>query len=200
MKTTMNSVRKALVGVLGLAAGALPGVSTAEVDGYFDWLPAWTQTANACTVDDLSIADAQVSYGGLSFKSGSSASYLYAWCNVTNPLDAESPDGLASRPNWDGLIVGYRDPDGLGTGSRVTATLFRVSRSTGGTASVAQFDSNKWRAVTSWQEGLVEIPSTRKFDFANYEYHVLISLYRSSTAQSPYVTKLRIAPVEEVPH
>jgi hypothetical protein len=189
----------ALSGLASLMALGALATSTAEaaVPGYIDYLPAWSQSANSCAVDDASTGAFLAGYNALSFRSGSTALNLWAWCHVTNPLDTGNPDGLNNRPLWDGLIAGYTDPDGIGTAAGVKATLYRVSRATGGYAAVAAFDSNAWLNKTTWQEGVKTF--TAKLDFLNNDYYVLINLTRTSTAYNPSISGVRIAPVDKIP-
>jgi hypothetical protein len=203
MKNQILNVRGvktlALSGLASLMALGALATSTAEaaVPGYYDFLPAWSQSANSCAVDDVSSAAFLASYNSLSFRIGSTATNLWAWCHVTNPLDTGNPDGLNNRPLWNGLIAGYTDPDGIGTAAGVKATLYRLNRATGGYATISTFDSNAWLNKTTWQEGVKTL--TTKLDFLNYDYYVLINLTRASTAYNPSATSVRLAPVSKIP-
>jgi hypothetical protein len=203
MKNQILSIRGlkslAVSGMASLMALGALGASTAEaaVPGYIDFLPAWSQSANSCAVDDSNTGNFVATYNSLAFKSGSSATNLWAWCHVTNPLDTGNPDGLNNRPLWNGLIAGYRDPDGIGTAAGVKATLYRLNRTTGGYAAIAAFDSNAWLNQTTWQEGLKTFAA--KLDFMNYDYYVLIHLSRTSNAYNPSITSVRLAPVSKIP-
>ncbi len=199
MKThrfTTRSFIKSLA-LAGLATLAASGAQAA-VPGYYDFLPAWDQAAVSCAVDDSSTAHFESSYSTLGFKASSTATNLWAWCHVTNPLDTGNPDGVNGRPGWNGLIAGFTDPDGRDAGANVNATLFRLNRATGGFTSLAAFNSNtNGLNQTTWQEGLKTFST--KLDFLNSDYYVLINLSRTSTALRPSITAVRIAPVSKIP-
>lgn len=199
MKThrfTTRSFIKSLA-LAGLATLAASGAQAAVPD-YYDFLPAWDQAAVSCSIDDSSTADFNSSFTSLSFKGSSKAANLWAWCHVTNPLDTGNPDGVNGRPGWNGLIAGFTDPDGSGTGATVNATLYRLNRTTGGYATVAAFNSNTDALnKTTWQEGVKTF--TTKLDFLGADYYVLINLSRTNTALNPSIAAVRIAPVSKVP-
>lgn len=126
-------------------------------------------------------------------------------CNVTpvydyvpaKPIPQTSPDDFITElpaawvsAKWNALVVGYKDPDGIGTDTRVLATLKRLSRATLAENTVATFDSNKKSAVAQGEE-LVQF--NHAFDFQNYEYYVDISLYRNkATVPTPVAYSARL--------
>lgn len=162
--------------------------------------PIWTHTASSCAVDEDSLAKYQFNNADFSFKgdqtSANSPSIpsvpvpIVVRCNVLNPLD----DSV--NPVWNRLLIGYQDPDGTGTGSRVRALLRRVHRQTGGTATLATFDSNSFAATTRREDFAVVSPM--KLDFLVYEYFVQIELTRRFTGLSsnPLAFKARLALVQ----
>lgn len=126
-------------------------------------------------------------------------------CNVTPVYDyvpaktipASGPDGIAIdvaagwvSAKFNALVVGYKDPDGIGTDTRVLATLKRLNRATLTENTVATFDSNKKPAVVQGEE-LVQF--NHAFDFQNYEYYVDINLYRNkATVPTPVAYSARL--------
>jgi hypothetical protein len=160
----------------------------AEVDGYLDRLPAWTHVGSACAVDEGSLDKFNFASATLSFKSFKSGTVV-ARCNVLNPLDVGNPD-------WNGLIVDYRDPDGKGTAYRVRALLKSLLRSTGSTSTIATFDSNAF-ATTTRVEHLKTF--THTFDFLKYEYYVEIWIDRATTTGSVSLNAVRLARVDFIP-
>jgi hypothetical protein len=158
--------------------------------------PTWTHTASSCAVDEASLTKYQFNNADFSFKgtetSDNSPSIpsvplpIIVRCNVVNPLDS------SVNPLWTTLRIGYQDPDGTGTGSRVRALLRRVHRPTGATTTLATFDSNSSPATTRREETADVSPI--KFDFHSYEYFVQIELTRRFTGLSsnPLAFKARL--------
>ena len=79
--------------------------------------------------------------------------------------------------NWNALVVGYKDPDGVGKEARVLATLRRINRANLADNLVATFDSNKKTSVLQ-TEDVVQFNHT--FDFQKFEYYVEFNLYRNN--------------------
>jgi hypothetical protein len=158
--------------------------------------PIWTHTASSCAVDEESLTKYQFNNADFSFKGTETSDNtpsipsvpvpIIVRCNVVNPLDS------SVNPQWNRLLIGYQDPDGTGTGSRVRALLRRVNRQTGGTATLATFDSNSIAATTRREASAAVSPVT--FDFRSYEYFVQIELTRRFTGlgSNPLAFKARL--------
>jgi hypothetical protein len=173
--------------------------ATAQV---VEFVPAWTAAASTCAPDEGAIGKYGFSYGDFFFN-GSAVSNtstlgpipITVRCNVTNPLDVRGSE--PANPNWDALIVGFQDPDGAGTNSRIVARLVRISRPTGAASIVATLNSGG-DPLTTRHERFVQFNASA-LNFANYEYFVEIYLYRASTAvASPRVYSVRLANVDVV--
>lgn len=198
---------KSIGGAVSLFAVNLvvSGSSQALPFDYIEFLPAYTHVATACTIDEADTSSYTYNLGslgvptGLGFIANSTDLNLYAWCNIANPLDEGNPE-------WNGLIVGFRDPDGTDAKARVRAYLYRVSRVNGVQKLLATFDSNVPSGTNfvqntfNWQEGFTVLPS-RTFNFFQYEYFVMLHLSRKTTApvQYPVVTKFRLAEIQKSP-
>src|SRR5262249_46773793 len=134
--------------------------AAADVPGYFEGGSTWTHTASSCAVDPQHLDKAAFRNADFSFKWQAFSEFIppiggiggyyepiVARCNVLNPLDLGShesnPDPYISNPYWNALIVGYADPDGMGSNTNVVAKLIKVSRPTGTTTTVATFNSDK---------------------------------------------------------
>ena len=166
-------------------------------------LPSWTHTASSCAVDEASLTKYQFNNADFSFKGSETSDNtptipsvpvpIIVRCNVLNPLD----DSV--NPVWNRLFIGYQDPDGTGTGSRVRALLRRVHRQTGAATTVATFDSNN-SIVTTRGEAFAVVSPT-KFDFRGYEYFVQIELTRRFTGLSsnPLAFKARLEHIQCIP-
>jgi|GEM_PF-1141302 len=123
-------------------------------------------------------------------------------CNVTPIYDyvPEVPapsDGFIGTPacwksaDWNALIVGYKDPDGISTKAQVSASLRKVSRATLGETTIATFNSND-SANVSANEDIKQF--THAFDFQNNEYYVEINLIRTDTSvATPVAYSVRLA-------
>jgi hypothetical protein len=90
----------------------------------------WSATASTCQPDS-SASSATVLFTGETDSGAVTFADDYLGignaifrCDVTNPLDG-------AEPSWIALTVGYQDPDGKGHTYQVTATLYRVDKSTG---------------------------------------------------------------------
>ncbi|MCI0417135.1 hypothetical protein L0222_30560 [bacterium] len=160
----------------------------------FEFLPAWTHTASSCAIDEdsLPLYRFQTAVGpgsDFTFRAGqTSTSPIIARCNVVNPLDQ-------GNPAWNAIILGYQDPDGIGTNHSVRAKLFSVSRPTGSTTLIAFVNSN-----TSGNTGRTElaIKFSHSFDFLNNEYFVQIELIRKNQNAGPVAFMVRLTQLEEI--
>lgn len=174
------------------------------VDGYIDFLPAWTHVASACAVDEDSLSKTSTAGAYFTFKGASVSAPggpllgpipLFARCNVVNPLDARGLE--PGNPNWNALIVTYLDPDGTGTAHRVQARLVRVSRATGAGATIATFNSNSLN-ITTQTERLKLF--NHQFDFGDYYYYVELALTRTDASTgNPRLAAVRLAQASSVP-
>lgn len=142
----------------------------------------WSATASTCQVDDGYPIVFDVSGGTLSFAGGNSGT-IHARCNVTNPVDT-------GKPTWIGLRVGYRDPDGVNSSTRVYATLYQVDRSTGNLTALTSFDSNSYTDSGATQH--TKLFFGIAFDFSKYAYYIDVSLTRSAGFTTPQVWSLRL--------
>ena len=123
-------------------------------------------------------------------------------CNVTPVYDyvpaipAASGD-LFGTPaswksaDWNALIVGYKDTDGISTKAQVSASLRKVSRATLTETTLATFSSNLSATVAA-NEDIKQF--THTFDFQNNEYYVEINLLRTDTSvATPVAYSVRLA-------
>jgi hypothetical protein len=134
-------------------------------------------------------------------------------CNVTPVYDyvpaktipQTSPDDFITEiaaawvpAKWNALVIGYKDPDGIGTDAQVVAQLKRLNRLNLVENTVATFNSNKKTSVVQ-TEDLVQF--NHAFDFQKFEYYVEFNLYRNNTtmvtpvAYSARLTYGNIAPI-----
>jgi hypothetical protein len=189
MKATIRTFLSTILGILALMASA----HFAHAFHNEEILPAWTQTASSCAVDESALSKFQFNLADFSYKGTETSDVLntslgpitqpiVARCNVVNPLDS-------GNPSWNALIVGYQDPDGTGTAHSVRVRLYRVSRHNGTAYQVAVFSSNS-SSATGRTEGLTEFSHT--FDFLNNEYFVQMELIRQNTNQNPVIYHVRL--------
>jgi hypothetical protein len=157
-----------------------------------EFLPVWTHVASACAVDEEFPGKYAFSSSDFTFK-GNEISHLgvlpiVVRCNIVNPLDE-------GNPNWDTLIVGYRDPDGTADNHRVTVRLRRLARPTGTTSTIATFTSNS-SSVTTRTENSVGF--SHAWDFLKNEYYVEIELIRKNTTARPLAYMVRLAKISVI--
>jgi hypothetical protein len=183
-----------------------PSVAAVGVPGYVEIGEAWTHTASSCAVNPQDLDKAAFSGPDFTFQPQAYSGYfeitqfgplwepITANCNVLNPLDA---DPAAENPLWDALIVGYADPDGVGTNTNVVARLIRVRRNDGIQSTVVTFDSNKFNTRTPGEQLLQFSPP---MDFKNNEYFVQLALLRTPLAghSNPVVYSVRLVRVEQI--
>lgn len=217
MKTARKSLMTSLAatGSLFIAANA-----SALPQGWSDYLPAWTATASSCAVDESAtgkyeFVGAQFRYKGTnvsplnlsrpsidSIVVGPSYQPLTVRCNVTPVYDyvpaVPAAEGdLFGTPaswksaDWNTLIVGYKDPDGISSKSQVMVSLRKLSRATLTESTIASFDSNvSANAVAN--EDIKQF--THAFDFQNNEYYVEINLIRQDIGvATPVAYSVRLA-------
>ena len=183
--------------------------AAADVPGYAEFGVAWTHTASSCAVDPQHLDKAAFRNADFSFqpqafsgliqtKFGPVYEPIVARCNVLNPLDA---DPEKEKPDWNALIVGYADPDGMGINTNVVAKLIRVSRPTGAVVTVATFNSDKSpsKNIATRHEDLVQF--FQPLDFRNNEYYVELELIRTplATQQAPVIYSVRLVFVNTGP-
>lgn len=123
-------------------------------------------------------------------------------CNVTPVYDyvpavPAAPGDLFGTPaawvsaDWNALIVGYKDTDGISTKAQVVASLKRINRATMTESTIATFNSNALPSVAA-NEDVKQF--THKFDFSANNYYVEISLIRKdTTVTTPVVYSVRLA-------
>jgi hypothetical protein len=215
----MKTIRKTLIGLFGAGAVIMTTNASAQLPtGWYDSLPAWTSTASSCAVDEGSAG--KYEFAGTQFRflgaNVSSTSYanniplvqpITVRCNVTPMYDyvpAKQGDLIPipaywKSVSWNAMVVGYKDPDGMGAAARVTAILKRVNRATQGESTIITFDSNT--AVDNVAtEGVKTF--THTFDFKNYEYYVELNLVRTGTAVATpiaYSVRLTKGGVQAIP-
>lgn len=205
----MKTPRNLLTALAGLGAAMMAPSASALPQGWSDTLPAWTATASSCSVDEGSAGKYEFYNGqfrflganvsgvaGLSTAIVAGPVYqpITVRCNVTPMYDyvpaftTPAPDagGIAittpaswKSVGWNALVVGYKDPDGMGAGARFTATLKKMNRATFAEANVVTFDSNTKAILTANQDVAT---FNQAIDFQHYEYYVEINLIRTSTA------------------
>lgn len=122
-------------------------------------------------------------------------------CNVTPVYDyvpaVPASGGLFGTQaywksaDWNALIVGYKDTDGISTKAQVSASLKKVSRATLSESVIATFNSNLLASVSA-NEDIKQF--THAFDFQNNEYYVEINLIRTdTTVATPVAYSVRLA-------
>lgn len=197
----MHAFRTLLTAVLGLGAVMATTTASALPAGWSDSLPAWTATASSCAVDESSTGKYEFINSAFRFQ-GTNVSNpglftgtyqpITVRCNVTPMYDyvpartipgditIQVPASWKSV-NWNALVVGYTDPDGLNTNAQVSATLRKLSRATLTETNIATFNSNSFPILTKTEEVKT---FTHTFDFQNNEYYVEISLTRAKGAST----------------
>ncbi len=194
----MNTLRNFLTGLIGVGAAMMATSASALPQGWSDTLPAWTATASSCSVDEGSAGKHEFYKGQFRFLGTNASgvagrSYLpiTVRCNVTPMYDyvpayttpPPDPGGIAittpaswKSVDWNALVVGYQDPDGMGTGSQFTATLKKMNRATFVESNVVVFNSNTQAVLTPNQDVAT---FNQAIDFQHYEYYVEINLVRT---------------------
>jgi len=205
----MKTLRNTLMTLL--ATGTIVAATTASAlpAGWVDSLTAWTATASSCAVDESSAGKyefnlSQFRYLGANFSDTtgrpplSTLKPITVRCNVT-PIydylkgapDIFLPNAVAISPDWNTLIVGYKDTDGISTKARVTASLKRVIRATMGESTVATFDSNLSASVVANEDVKA---FSHIIDFQHNDYYVEINLTRTdTTVATPVAYTVRLA-------
>lgn len=123
-------------------------------------------------------------------------------CNVTPVYDyipavPAAPGDLFGTPaswtsaDWNSLIVGYKDTDGISAKAQVSASLKKISRTTMLESTIATFNSNLSANVAA-NEDVIQF--THKFDFHANDYYVEINLIRQDTSvTTPVAYSVRLA-------
>jgi hypothetical protein len=123
-------------------------------------------------------------------------------CNVTPVYDyvpavPAAPGDLFGTPaswvsaDWNSLIVGYKDTDGISAKAQVSASLRKISRATMTESTIATFSSNLSATVAA-NEDVKQF--THKFDFSANDYYVEINLIRQDTSvTTPVAYSVRLA-------
>jgi hypothetical protein len=136
----------------------------------------WTAAGTTAIIDETSVPLYALNPPYLSFNT-TSVGLITAYFNVTDT----SATGF---PGWNTLQISYFDN---AAPSQVTAKLYQVDKCDGTPVQlcfVAGFDSatNTCNACTF----------TQFIDFNRYEYYVLVTLYRATTALDPKLFAVRI--------
>lgn len=138
----------------------------------------WTAVATDCLVDEDDVIYYEVDGAILSFQATfAQHSNITVRCNVTNPLDS-------GNPAWSALRVGYLDPDGTGSKSRVNAVLKQVDPDTGDTTTLATFNSDDFSDSGPTYN---EATFGHSFDFERYAYYIYLQLTHDHLAAEPKV-------------
>ncbi len=208
----MNTFRNFLTGLIGVGAAMMATSASALPQGWSDTLPAWTATASSCSVDESSAGKYEFDKGqfrflGTNFSdvAGRSRLPITVRCNVTPMYDyvpafttpPPDPGGISittpaswKSVKWNALVVGYHDPDGMGTDSQFTATLKKMNRATFAETNVVTFDSNT-KAVLIPNQDVATF--SQAIDFQKYEYYVEINLVRTgAAATTPVAYSVRL--------
>ncbi len=154
----------------------------------------WTHVGAAAAIDDPHRHKYNTTGGHLKFK-GNYTGWIYARCNVTNPLDNGNPD-------WNSIEVVFRDQDGAGSKYQVVATLYRVSPTSGAVRWIAKFDSNAAgasAATDSTQRSHAYFRTTssgfESLNFSYFAYYVALAIYRADTDKNPRIYSVRLGKV-----
>lgn len=122
-------------------------------------------------------------------------------CNVTPMYDyvpavPAAPGNLFGTPaswksiNWNALVVGYKDTDGISAKAQVIASLKKLNRATMTESTIATFNSNLSASVAA-NEDVKQF--THTFDFQANDYYVEINLRRTdSTVATPVAYSVRL--------
>lgn len=202
----MKTLHKNLIGLLGAATMIVSTQAFALPAGWVDGVPAWSSTASSCALDESSknkyeFSLSQFRFFGTNVSDVTTSTIgtipltlpvpITVRCNVTPMYDyvpavPAPPGGLFGTPaywastiNWNALVVGYKDPDGVGTKAQVTAALRKVSRATLAESTIATFSSNAFANTGNIEN--VKTFTPQAFDFQANEYYVEINLYRTDT-------------------
>lgn len=136
----------------------------------------WTAAGTTAVIDESSVPLYALNPPYLSFN-GSGVGIITAYFNVTDT-------SATSFPGWNTLQLSYFDN---AAPSQVTARLYQVDKCDGTQIQlcfVAGFDS----ATNTCNS----CSFTQFIDFNRYEYYVLVTLYRATTALDPKLFALRI--------
>lgn len=212
-----KSIKNLVAAFFGISVIAMATDASAQLpSGWSDWLPSWTQTASSCAIDEsypssYEFTAARFRFKGTSISPMVTTTYngfsttlpapIVVRCNVTPVFDYVPAVRLESgnlsgteahwkSVSWNALIVGYQDPDGVGTVARVLAILKKVNRATLLESTVTTFDSNT-APDTTLTQGLKQF--THTFDFQNYEYYVELQLTRTwAQVATPSAVSVRL--------
>lgn len=169
----MNGMMKKMIVLVFLMLTLNFRVENAEAQ-VFEFLPAWTHTANACAIDRFSLNFYEIGHHDLRFKKdviSPVGGQVSARCNVLNPLDQ-------GNPNWNTLILGYQDPDGAGTNTSVCALLARIERPTNDIKGpIAQVCSD---SINDPSKREIVVNFSYNWDFLNNEYFIYLYLTRKT--------------------
>jgi hypothetical protein len=136
----------------------------------------WTTAGTTAIIDETSVPLYAMNPPYISFN-GSGVGLITAYFNVTDT-------SATSFPGWNTLQISYFDN---AAPSQVTAKLFQVDKCDGTQIQlcfVAGFDS----ATNTCNS----CSFTQFIDFNRYEYYVLVTLYRATTALDPKLFAVRI--------
>lgn len=136
----------------------------------------WTTAGTTAIIDESSVPLYALNPPYISFN-GSGVGLITAYFNVTDTSGT-------SMPGWNTLQISYFDN---AAPSQVTAKLYQVDKCDGSQVQlcfVAGFDS----ATNTCNS----CSFTQFIDFNRYEYYILATLYRASTALDPKLFAVRL--------
>ena len=143
-----------------------------------------------------------ITTGGIVIGIGTGLQPITVRCNVTPiydyvpavpaaPGDFVGTNAYWKSADWNTLIVGYTDPDGISTKTQVTASLRKLNRATLTESVIAVFNSNTSANAVA-NEDVKQF--THSFDFLHNEYYVEINLTRQdATVATPVAYSVRLA-------
>jgi hypothetical protein len=176
-------VRRALM--LGVTSTAVlfaaPQAAMAE--------PGWSSVGAGC------VPTGQTSATHVNFNSAGRTSFrdpnvgeIILTCPITHPLQIGG-DAAA-------LTVAYRDPDGVGTTSRVVVALRRMNQQTGAVDTIASFDSNTSNATGFAVDGtVIGRCFSNSIDQNTFYYYVQINMTRNTSPAGVEIAAVAINPV-----
>lgn len=137
--------------------------------------PPYSMAAITCTPDSESIRNNRVFQQGGAILHQSTGSF-----NVFCPVTPNFSD-----VRWAHLKMMYRDGDGPGTGSQVTAHLRRLwlRPGTREPETIAELDSNHFSDTETTEN---EVVFNHPFDFADSYYYLQVSLTQTRTSTTVY--------------
>lgn len=169
--------------ILGLFIPALFALSTPASLLAQD--PCLGYAAIACAPSHQAIeSNSYFQVAGRIKHKGTSTGAIQIFCPVFNTT------GALETARWNSFSMLYKDPDDIGSASKVTAALRFVATS-GRVESVATLDSNQhFPPRTSFRE--MSTPFSHTFNFLTRRYYVQITVDRNSADLAPEIAGFNI--------